>query len=55
MLTDIEIAQKCKMKPITKIASTLGIDAGELELYGNHKAKLSDSLGTGSGTTRTES
>ncbi|MGB3988920.1 MAG: formate--tetrahydrofolate ligase [Acetivibrionales bacterium] len=44
MLTDIEIAQKCKMKPITKIASTLGIDAGELELYGNHKAKLSDSL-----------
>lgn len=44
MLTDIEIAQKCKMKPITEIASTLGIDAGELELYGNHKAKLSDSL-----------
>jgi len=44
MLTDIEIAQKCKMKPITEVASTLGINPDELELYGNYKAKLTDSL-----------
>ncbi|NLH97613.1 MAG: formate--tetrahydrofolate ligase [Clostridiaceae bacterium] len=44
MLTDIEIAQKCEMKPITEVASALGISADELELYGNYKAKLSDSL-----------
>ncbi|HOJ79247.1 MAG TPA: formate--tetrahydrofolate ligase [Clostridiales bacterium] len=44
MLTDIEIAQKCKMKPITEVASTLGINPDELELYGKYKAKLTDSL-----------
>lgn len=44
MLTDIEIAQQCKMKPITEIAADLGIDADELELYGKYKAKLSPSL-----------
>jgi len=44
MFTDIEIAQKCKMKPITEVASTLGIDPDELELYGKYKAKLTDSL-----------
>ncbi|HPV01928.1 MAG TPA: formate--tetrahydrofolate ligase [Clostridiales bacterium] len=44
MLTDIEIAQKCEMKPIAEVASALGISADELELYGNYKAKLADSL-----------
>lgn len=44
MLTDIEIAQGCKMKPITEIAGDLGISADELELYGKYKAKLSDEL-----------
>lgn len=44
MLTDIEIAQQCAMKPITKIADGLGIDAEELELYGKYKAKLSPAL-----------
>jgi formate--tetrahydrofolate ligase len=44
MLTDIEIAQQCKMKPITEIAADLGIDAEELELYGKYKAKLSPGL-----------
>ena len=44
MLTDIEIAQQCKMKPITDIAATLGVDADELELYGKYKAKLSAGL-----------
>jgi formate--tetrahydrofolate ligase len=44
MLTDIEIAQKCRMKPITEVAASLGINEDELELYGNYKAKLADSL-----------
>lgn len=44
MLTDIQIAQSCKMKPINQIASELGIEEEELELYGKYKAKLSDKL-----------
>ncbi len=44
MLTDIEIAQNCKMNKITKIAEKLGINEEDLELYGNYKAKLSDKL-----------
>jgi formate--tetrahydrofolate ligase len=44
MLTDIEIAQQCTMKPITEIAAGLGICEDELELYGKYKAKLSPAL-----------
>lgn len=44
MLTDIQIAQSCKMRPISEIAQKLGIDAEDLELYGNYKAKLSQNL-----------
>ena len=44
MLTDIEIAQQCAMKPITEVASALGIRPEELEPYGHYKAKLSDDL-----------
>lgn len=44
MLTDIEIAQQCTMKPITEIAADLGIRPEEIEPYGHYKAKLSDSL-----------
>lgn len=44
MLTDIEIAQQCSMKPITDVAGVLGIPAEELELYGKYKAKLSADL-----------
>ena len=44
MLTDIEIAQQCAMKPITEISSELNIRPEELEPYGHYKAKLSDSL-----------
>ncbi len=44
MLTDIEIAQGCKMKPITDIALELGLSDDELELYGKYKAKLSNTL-----------
>ena len=43
-LSDIEIAQQCKMKPITEIAKTAGIDAKYLEQYGNYKAKIDLSL-----------
>ncbi len=43
-LTDIEIAQSCKIKPITKIAQKAGIDNSYLEQYGNYKAKIDLSL-----------
>ena len=39
-LTDIEIAQKCEMKPITEIAETAGIDEKYIEQYGKYKAKV---------------
>ncbi len=44
MMTDIEIAQSSKMKPVKEIASLLGISEDELELYGKYKAKLSNDL-----------
>ena len=40
ILSDIEIAQSCTMKPITEIAKTAGVDSEYLELYGNYKAKV---------------
>lgn len=40
-MTDIEIARQCKLKHISKIASKLGIDSNDVELYGNYKAKIS--------------
>lgn len=41
MLSDIEIAQKNVMEPISKIADGLGILPEELEQYGHYKAKIS--------------
>ena len=41
MLSDIEIAQKAKMKPIGEIAAKLGIPGSALEPYGHTKAKIS--------------
>ncbi|MCR5623407.1 MAG: formate--tetrahydrofolate ligase [Treponema sp.] len=41
MLTDIEIAQKCEMLPVTDIAGKIGIKNDDLDLYGKYKAKLS--------------
>ena len=41
MLSDIEIAQKAKMKPIGEIAARLGIPDSALEPYGHTKAKIS--------------
>ncbi len=39
-LTDIEIAQGCKMKPISEIAEKAGIGKEYLEPYGWYKAKV---------------
>lgn len=44
MKTDIEIAQQATMQPIVDIAAQIGIQADELELYGNYKAKLAAPL-----------
>ena len=43
-LSDIEIAQGCKMQPITEIAKKAGIDDKYLEQYGKYKAKIDLSL-----------
>jgi len=40
MLSDIEIAQKNTMAPITEIASKIGISVDQIEQYGPYKAKL---------------
>lgn len=44
MLSDIEIAQKAHMMPITEVAGKLGIGEEDIELYGRYKAKLSMDL-----------
>ena len=41
MLTDIEIAQKAALKPITEIAAKAGIPEDAIECYGKYKAKIS--------------
>ncbi len=43
-LSDIEIAQKCEMQPITAIAANAGIDEKYVEQYGKYKAKVDYSL-----------
>ena len=44
MLSDIEIAQATKARPITEIAEKAGVPAEYLELYGNYKAKIDYNL-----------
>ncbi len=44
MLTDIEIAQQAKLRPIGQVAASLGIPEDELEYYGKYKAKISDTF-----------
>ena len=39
-MKDIEIAKTIQMRPVTEIASELGINADDLELYGKYKAKI---------------
>ena len=44
MLTDVEIAQSCKMLPIKEVAASVGIEEDYLDFYGKYKAKLNDDL-----------
>ncbi len=39
-LSDIEIAQQCRMRPITEIAALAGVEERYLECYGRYKAKV---------------
>ena len=39
-MTDIEIARSTELKPITEIASKIGLNEDELEQYGKYKAKI---------------
>ncbi len=41
MLSDIEIAKRCKMRDIGEIAAKLGVSEDRMERYGKYKAKLS--------------
>ena len=43
-LSDIEIAQQCKMKPIGEIAKRAHVDEKYLEPYGRYKAKVDPAL-----------
>ena len=43
-LSDIEIAQACRLRKITEIARIAGIEDQYLEQYGNYKAKVDPSL-----------
>lgn len=40
MLTDLEIAQQAKMRPIKEIASKLNLTEEDIEAYGKYKAKI---------------
>jgi len=40
MLSDIEIAQSVKPRPITDVAKDLGLGADDIDLYGKYKAKV---------------
>ena len=40
MLSDIEIAQGCQMKPIREVAAKIGLTEDDLEYYGKYKAKI---------------
>lgn len=44
MLSDIEIAHAAKIKPISQIASKLGISEEETDFFGRYKAKLSQNV-----------
>jgi len=41
MKTDVQIAQEAKMLPILEIATQLGMNEDDIELYGKYKGKLS--------------
>ncbi len=41
MLSDIAISQQSLLQPVDKIASSLGLNAEDIETYGRYKAKIS--------------
>lgn len=43
-LSDIEIAQQCKLKHITEVAKSAHVDLEFVEQYGNYKAKIDPAL-----------
>ena len=43
-LSDIELAQQCKMKPIAEIAKKAHVDEKYVEQYGRYKAKIDPAL-----------
>ena len=50
MMTDIEIAQQCRMRPITEIAALpRGSTSSIWSSYGRYKAKVDHRLLTGPG------
>ena len=44
--TDIEIAQRAKLRPILDVAADIGVSADDLDLYGKYKAKVPLELAT---------
>ena len=44
MLSDIEIAQSAKLKPISEVAAAAGLSEDEIEQYGRYKAKIAPSV-----------
>ena len=44
MMTDIEIAQACAIKPIGEVAASLGISDEYIEPYGRYKAKIAPAV-----------
>ena len=42
-MTDLEIAKSTELYDIREIAKKLGLSESDLELYGKHKAKISES------------
>jgi formate--tetrahydrofolate ligase len=42
--SSLEIAQEARLRPISEIATTVGLEAGELDPYGQYKAKVSLSV-----------
>jgi formyltetrahydrofolate synthetase len=38
--SDIEIAQRAKLRPITDVAAELDLTPDDLDLYGKYKAKI---------------
>ena len=44
MPSNLEVAQRARLKPIAEVAAALGVEDDELELYGRYKAKVALSI-----------